>query len=273
MRPGPPARRARRGSLGPCAAALLLTAFAACTRSPAPAPAPSPPAAAASAAGDRYVTAASALRREPGEPPRAKGPGAKAPPPPLALLLRGERVTFLEARGDWSRVRASDGTEGWLRSQVLLAADGVAEATVLSQAWAFDRPDLLAVNVKRKLEPGTLLLVLKSRELFSEVEAGQGPTAWVLSDRVVANPEDVQAAKLVEKARWLSRNGRPDEAREVLAVLRTRLPGSPLVPVLAVELGEMPPPDAPLGGPAEGGAPQGPASPARDTSPPGPTSR
>jgi hypothetical protein len=271
MRPAPPARRARRGSLGPCAAALLLTAFAACSRSPAPAPAPSPPAAAASAAGDRYVTAASALRREPGEPPRAKG--AKPPAAPLALLLRGERVTFLEARGDWSRVRASDGTEGWLRSQVLLPADGVAEATVLSQAWAFDRPDLLAVNVKRKLEPGTLLLVLKSRELFSEVEAGQGPTAWVLSDRVVANPEDVQAAKLVEKARWLSRNGRPDEARDVLAVLRTRLPGSPLVPVLAVELGEMPPPDAPLGGPAEGGAPQGTASPARDTSPPGPTSR
>jgi hypothetical protein len=254
MSGAPCLRRARRRLPGarPALAAAALAAATACSRAPAPAPPPPAAAPAAAPAGDRYVTGVSPLRREPGEPPRARGAGAKPPAPPLAVLLRGERVTFLEARGEWARVRASDGTEGWLRSQALLTADGVAEATVLAQAWAFDRPDLLAVNVKRKLEPGTLLLVLKVRELFSEVEAGQGPTAWVLSDRVVTGAEEVQAAKLVEKARWLSRGGRPDEAREVLAVLRARLPASPLVPVLAFELGEVPLPD---GGPLDGGPP------------------
>jgi SH3-like domain-containing protein len=191
------------------------------------------------------VTAPSSLRKEPADPPRAKGPAARPAPAPLALLLRGERVAFLEARGEWSRVRASDGTEGWLRSAALLPADGVTEATVLGQAWAFDRPDLLAVNVRRKLDPGTLLLVVKSRELFSEVETGQGIPAWVLSENLTSAPEAVQAAKLVEKARWLARSGRGDEAREVLAVLRARLPGSPLAGVLAVELGEAPPPATP----------------------------
>jgi hypothetical protein len=59
----------------------------------------------------------------------------------------------------------------------------------------------------------------------------------------------VEAAKLVEKARFLARGGRPEEAREILALLRARSPDSPLVPVLAAEIGEA----APVGG-APGGA-------------------
>ena len=233
--------------------AVLLLACGACSQgSRPPQPPPSPPPSGARAEGDNYVTATTALRREPVEAQRVKASGAGAPSSNLlATLQRGERVTVLESRGDWTRVRASDGTEGWLRSSLLLSADGVTEGTVLAQAWAFDRPDLLAVNVTRKVDPGTLLLVVKTKELFSEVELGQGQNAWVLSDRISTQPADVMAAKLVEKARTLERSGHLGEAKDVLALLRARLPESPFIPGLAADLGEV----GADGGPADGGPP------------------
>ncbi len=199
------------------------------------APAPEPAADPAS----RIVTVLSTLRSGPEGPGKPKGPpkGTTA----LAVLQRGERVLLLEARDAWSRVRASDGTEGWLHSAALVPASEVQEGTVLVQAWAFDRPDLLAANARRKLEPGTLLLVRRSRDLFTEVDAGPGGSTWILTDRLTTRPDDVAAAKLVEKARLVRRGDRPDDARELLALLRSRQPTSPLVPVLAAELGEEPP--------------------------------
>jgi len=191
----------------------------------------------------RFVTDLSTLRREPVEQARVKVEGSKAPlPNSLALLHRGERVSLLEPRGDWARVRASDGVEGWVRGAALTPADSAQEGTLLVAAWAFDRPDLLAVNAKRKLEPGTLLFIRKTKDLFIEADAGPGPNVWVLTDRVSTSPGDVEAAKLVEKARYLARNSRPEEARDVLALLRSRSPDSPLVPVLAAELGDAPAP-------------------------------
>jgi SH3-like domain-containing protein len=196
----------------------------------------------------RFVTVLSTLRREPVE----KTPNG------LAVLHRGERVTFLEVRGDWNRVRASDGVEGWLKGSALLPASEVQEGTVLVVAWAFDRPDLLAANARRKLDPGTLLFIRKTKDLFTEVDAGNGPPTWILTDRVTVQPGDVGAAKLVEKARFLRRSDRPAEALEVLSLLRSRAPDSPLVPILAAELGELPP---------GGGAPEGATGPSGPSGP------
>jgi SH3-like domain-containing protein len=228
---------------------------------------PEPPADPAS----RHVLALSALRREPTEQARVKpSDGSRAPVAnAITVLHRGERVTLVEGRGDWSRVRASDGEEGWLKSASLLPSAEVQEGTVLAVAWAFDRPDLLAANARRKLEPGTLLFIRKTKDLFTEVDAGPGGSTWILTDRVTTAPGDVAAAKLVEKARFLRRNDRTDEARELLALLRSRSPDSPLVPVLAAELGETPPDGGPpegATGPSGPGAPTGPAAP--DGAPP-----
>ncbi|MEI7704928.1 MAG: SH3 domain-containing protein, partial [Deltaproteobacteria bacterium] len=166
---------------------------------------------------------------------------AKAKGDVVATLHRGERVTLLETRDAWSRVRTSGGQEGWLRSSALAPAAGVQEGTVLAAAFTFDRPDLLASNARRKLEPGTLLFVRNAKDLFTEVDAGPGASTWVLTDRISTQAADVGAARLVEKARYLQRNDRKDEAREVLVLLRSSFPSSPLVPVVAIELGELAP--------------------------------
>lgn len=225
--------------------AVGVVASFACSREPASSRLVVPPGAPAEAPSPdpafRWVTELSTLRREPNEQARVQLAGTKAPVPnALSTLHRGDQVRLLESREAWARVAAPDGTEGWLRATVLLPVDGLPLATVLVETWAFEQPDLLASNARRKLEPGTLLLVRNTHELFTEVEAGQGTAVWVLTDRLSTRPDDVAAAKLVERARLLQRSGKQQDAREVLTLLRARQPSSPLEPVLAAELGEAP---------------------------------
>lgn len=263
-------RRARLAALS-----LAAVALAACGR-PAPAPAPAPPDASAGATatsgpppapppipvaadGRAWVISATTLRREPADAPRVPGPGGKPVANALAVLMRGEPVTLLEGRGDWARVRTSGDEPGWVRRSALLEQEGATVATVLTPADVFERPDLLAASPGRRLPPGALLLVVRQKPPFAEVNAGAPATAWVLADRLAAGERDVATAKLCEKARWLKRSGKEGDAKEVLALGRSTFPGAPLLEVLAAELGE-PPPAAPT--PAGPAAPSGP--------PPGP---
>jgi hypothetical protein len=178
-----------------------------------------------------------------------KGPTGKDVSNSLAVLQRGERITIVELREDWARVRSSDDKEGWLRRGAVLEGEGISEATVLVPADVFDRPDLLAANARRKIEPGTLLLVVKTRPPFSEVSVSSGPNAWVLSERLATGEREVSVAKLAEKARWLKRNGREDEARQIVALAREHFAGVPLVDALAAEIEGVPEPQVvPTGG-------------------------
>ncbi len=220
------------------AAALALT-LAACGKAGAPAPsggATGPLAPPPAANGPAFVSAAATLRREPSDTPRVKGPAGKDVANTLAVLQRGERVTLLEPKEDWARVRTSDDREGWVKRASLLEGEGISDATVLAPADVFDRPDLLAANAKRKIEPGTLLLVVKTRPPFSEVNVSSGPNAWVLSDRLATGEKEVSVAKLAEKARYLKRSGKEDEARQIVALAREHFAGVPLVDALAAEI-------------------------------------
>jgi SH3-like domain-containing protein len=214
-----------------------------------PAPAGAPPAAGAATA---FVSAATALRREPTDAAKVAGAGRKDAANALAVLQRGEKVTLVELRDEWAKVRTSDDKDGWVRRAALLEGDGVVEATVLSGADVFDRPDLLAANAKRKIDPGTLLLVVKAKPPFTEVNVSAGPNAWVLSDRLSTAEREVSVAKLAEKARFLVRSGKPDEAKQMLSLAREHFAGSPLLDALATELGELPTAPAPGTAPAAG---------------------
>ena len=232
------------------ALAALAVALGGCSRSPPPPSAPAAPAgpsAEAPAPTPRgptaYVSALAVLRREPTEAARIPGkPGTKDAPNYLATLQRGERVGVLETRQDWARVRSSDDSEGWIKRSSLLEVEGVTEATVLAPADIFDRPDLLAANARRKVEPGTLVLVVRARPPFSEVNVSGAQDAWVLTDRLDTSEKEVSVSKLIEKARYLVRNNRKDEALQILALARQQFEGATLVNTLAAELGEPPPP-------------------------------
>jgi SH3-like domain-containing protein len=234
-------------------AALAAVCTLACRGSEAPRPpAPGlPPAAGATAPGaaqaPAFVTTAAPVRREPTDAGRVKGPAGRDVANAVALLQRGERVAVLDARGDWVRVRTSDDQEGWMKASAVLQGEGIAEATVRAPADVFDRPDLLAANARRKLEPGALLLVVKAKPPFSEVNVSGTTNAWVLTDRLATGERDVSVAKLVEKARWLKRAGKEDEARQILDLARAHFRDEPLLDLLAQELSGAPPGAPPAG--------------------------
>jgi SH3-like domain-containing protein len=228
--------------------AVALLALAACSPQKPAAPAgqgavaPAPIAAPVGA--PAYVVAVVTLRKEPSAADRIPGPTGKLVSNYLATTLqRGERVSLVESREDWHRVRASDDTEGWLRATALLDGIGVTEATVAQPADVFDRPDLLAANAKRKVEPGSLLLVVKARPPFSEVNVPGAQNAWVLTERLVSGTREVGVAKLIEKARWLVKSDRKEEALKILALAKGQFADIPLVQVLETELN--PPPAEP----------------------------
>ena len=241
------------------AALVLALSLAACSKGAAPpapggatGPGPGAAAPAPAAPATAFVSATTALRREPSDAAKVAAAGHKDAPNALAVLQRGEKVTLVELRDEWAKVRTSDDKDGWVRRAALLEGDGVVEATVLSGADVFDRPDLLAANAKRKIDPGTLLLVVKAKPPFTEVNVSAGPNAWVLSDRLSTAEREVSVAKLAEKARFLVRSGKPDEAKQMLALAREHFAGSPLLDALATELGELPTAPAPGTAPAAG---------------------
>jgi SH3-like domain-containing protein len=188
-----------------------------------------------------YATIASLVRKEPSEAQKVAGPDGKEVANYVSVLQRGEKVAVIETKDDWVKIRASDDKEGWMKSSSVLQGEGITEATVLVAADVFDRPDLLAANAKRKVEPGTLLLVVKSKPPFSEVNVSGSQNAWVLGERLATGEREVSVAKLIEKARWLVRNKKQDDAKQVLSLARDHFAGVPLVDVLAQELGEAPP--------------------------------
>jgi SH3-like domain-containing protein len=182
------------------------------------------------------------LRKTPDSADKITGPDGKSKVSNYlpSTLQRGERVTILETQQEWTRVRASDDKEGWLHTTAILDGTGVSAATLLAAADVFDRPDLLAANAKRKLDPGSLLLVVKAKPPFSEVNVPGGANAWVLTERLATGEREVSVAKLIEKARWLVRKSRKDEAAQILTLAQGQFSDVPLVQVLETELN--PPP-------------------------------
>ncbi len=209
-----------------------------------PAPAPSEPAAVSEAA---YVTFVTGLRREPVEAQRIDDPtGAskKKISNWLMTLYRGEEVTILGVQDTWAKVRASDDSEGWVQKNGLLPVEGAAIATVFEPTKTFNRPDLLALNTSRTLDPAALLFVLKTKDQFSEVNYyGQG-TAWVLSEKLNTDAREIAAAKLLAKVRWLKER-KDASADEVMKLARAQFSDSKLVGMAddnaAIKTDEAPP--------------------------------
>ena len=127
----------------------------------------------------------------------------------LASLYRGEQVTILETQGDFTKARASDGKEGYIKAAAVLDGQGVTAATVLDEVKTFARPDFLAPS-KTVIAPGSLLYVVKKSkdDTFAEVNYRGTQTLWVEAGRLNADTKEVAAARIVSRARAL------DEAKD-----------------------------------------------------------
>ncbi len=228
---------------------LLFTAvaFAACTEAATPeggeaAPTtPAPEAAMAPAAvpmeGPGFVTAVAPFRREPNEEKKVNDPKTqKQVNNWLATLHRGEPVTLLKQQGEWSNVRASDESTGWIKTDRVIGATDVTLATLLEETKTFARPDFSALNSGRTLPPGSLLFVTKTKEPFSEVNVGGESKLWVLTEKLATETTEVEASRLVNKARWLDEQKDPG-AKEFWELARTNFGTTRLMQGLAIAQG------------------------------------
>ncbi len=217
-----------------------------------------------------YVVNVSALRKEPTDAAKIPGkPGSKDVANYVDLLYRGEKVAVLETREDWVRVRSSGEKEGWMKKSAVFEGENLQEATILAPTEVFDRPDLLAANAKRKLDPGTFVLVVKEKKPFSEVNYSGSQDVWVLTERLNTSEKEVMVARLAEKIRYLSRAKKTEDALANLAIAKQVGEGSVLVEALEKELGVAPAPAAATGADAAAQPTTAPAGDGDPAQPPG----
>ena len=223
--------------------------------------------------GTAYVTQLVTVRREPSDAKElgdSKAHGKKVANW-LATLYRGEQVTVQALQGPYLQVQLSDGKSGWTRSEGLLTGQGVEMVTLLDRAKTFSRPDLLALLAGKQVEPGSLLLLVRGKDAFSEVNVSGSSSVWILSDLIVREPREVEAAKLVQRARVLQDRNASDAAA-ILDMAKTQFANTRLVQQVLMPPPPPPPVDPnalPEPVPAPGIAPTAPEAALAPAAPPG----
>ena len=185
-----------------------------------------------------FVREPTALRRTPSLSRHVEASASKRQQPNvLVMLQRGESVLVLEEAEGFLRVRLSDEQEGFVRAGALRSGDHVVSATCLQETLTFARPDFLAMEHNRRIMPGSLVFVLRDKEAFAEVDAGLGgqATTWVLADALERSSLEVEAAKLLQRARAVGERD-PNAALPLLQLLRERFGATRLVRHLVAPL-------------------------------------
>jgi SH3-like domain-containing protein len=174
------------------------------------------------------VTSVTSLKKEPDDAAKIDGAGGKKVNNWVATLYRGEQVGVVKVQEDWAQVTTSDESTGWMKKDGLLPSEGTTLATIFETVKTFNRPDLLTLNATRTLEAGSLLVVVKTKDQFSEVNFQGKQTAWVLSEKLNMDGTEIAAAKLVNKIRWLKAKKDP-AADQFLELAKSQFSTSRLV--------------------------------------------
>jgi hypothetical protein len=230
----------------------MLACFGGSSESPEPAPVEPEPVAAPTepepAERPGHVIGVTSLRKQPNDDKKVDDGSGKQVSNWVATLYRGETVTVFgeNPAGDWVNARLSDGAEGWLKADRVVAGAEVKVATLYEEGKTFRRPDLLALDTDKTIEPGSLLFVVQEKDQFSEVDyprsGWNSNKAWTLTSELVEDPNEVEVAKVVAKIRHL-RAENSDDAKQLEELARSQFGSSRLIALLdqPVEEGEAPP--------------------------------
>jgi SH3-like domain-containing protein len=212
---------------------------------PAPPPTPAPTAVEAGTDGngaeepeaptEGYVVGLTSLRKTPSDD--KKVPDPENPDKqisnyvPGASFNRGELVTLLGEQGEWSNVRASDGKEGWLKTNRIVKGADLKIGTLYTEGKIFQRPDLLALDSTKKIDPGSLVFMVEEKDQFASVNYTGSTTGWTLKTDLVFEQSEVEAAKLISKIRQL-RADNDAGAPKMEELARSQFAGSQLLTLL-----------------------------------------
>jgi len=206
---------------------------------PEPAPSASPaPAPSEAAPTVGYVVGKTTVRKTASDDRKIPDPagGDKQVSNYVTALYRGEKVDIVGADGDWTHIKASDASDGWLKTNRLVIEDDKTKvSTLFAEGKVFDRPDLLALASDRKIEAGSLVFVLSEKDQFSEVDYPKNAVtdvhAWALSSDLNSDPNEVEAAKIIAKVRELRADNDPG-AKQMEELARSQYSSSKLLSLL-----------------------------------------
>jgi hypothetical protein len=214
----------------------------------APAAKPPPPAAVPGepeAGGPAVTTRISSVRiKASDDKTLAPKPGAKKGAANwIATLHRGERVNVVSVDGDWVKVKLSDDRAGFLKKKSILGGS-VEAATILEDRQLDDRPDPVALKGGKKASAGSLLLVYKNKDGFSEANLPDGSDAWVKDGDVERGSNEIGVAQVDE----LKRAKKDADAAQLIKTAQETYSGAKLLAKLdpsaapsAAAEGEAPP--------------------------------
>jgi hypothetical protein len=157
----------------------------------------------------------------------------------LAALSKGEQVTFLgeqspgnfdeeDKKRTYSKVRLTDGTEGWTHADVVIPDSK--PAVFLQDGILYQRPDLLT-KTDKEFKSGDVIAVVKDGDWLKVVGQPSGESwirdGWIRTGYLSYDPIDIAAAKFIADA--LAKEG--DQRTEALEELfqNTDLNGSALI--------------------------------------------
>jgi hypothetical protein len=222
-------------------ALALLACFGGPSEAPEPVPeAPEPveaPSTPEPAEQPGHVIGVTSLRKQPTDDKKIDDGSGKQVSNWIATLYRGETVTIFgkNPAGDWHNARLSDGTEGWLKGDRVVAGADTRVVTLYQEGKTFRRPDLLALDTDKTIEPGSLLFVIQEKDQFSEVDyprsGWSSNTAWTLTSELSEDPAEVEVAKVVAKIRHL-RAENSEDAKQLEELARSQFGSSRLISLL-----------------------------------------
>ncbi|MBX2803552.1 MAG: SH3 domain-containing protein [Myxococcales bacterium] len=156
----------------------------------------------------------------------------------ITNVARGDRMDRTEVGDGWVKVKVEDGTEGWIKADRVVEAENGRLATVVAESKMFDRPDLIALDINKKLPAAAFLIVAESEGKFSKVNYPTGKYSaedtWALTANLEFDTQEVEAAKIIARIMELREKGDTDGAAQLEDLARGQFVGSKLLAVLDV---------------------------------------
>ena len=157
----------------------------------------------------------------------------------MANLERGmelERVDLSGDEGEWSKIKIAD-KEGWILTERILTGEDLKLGVVVEETQKFKRPEVLALDIDKRIPAGALLIVGKTEGKFVEVNHPTGvydsEIAWARTKDVMTDATEVEAAKVVTRILQL-REKDADGAAQLEKLAREEFSSSKLLSLLDV---------------------------------------
>jgi hypothetical protein len=151
-----------------------------------------------------------------------------------SVISLGTRETDTISKKDYSRIRLSDGTTGWARSDYII--ENAVAGAIIEPTPVYERPDILTKSSRKEYDGLDVVAVVDEKDDWYNVTGRNNLNkGWVMKESVSISKEDVAMTILARKELFDSKgdisddklndfiNNAPYPGSRIVAILRDRL--------------------------------------------------